>query len=230
MSKGLAARIVGVVFSPRATYGDVAARPRWFGVLVFVVLLGSVGVYTFLSTTVGQNAMVDQQVRQSESLGRPLTDAQYERLEQLAPYGKYFGVGYQVIFMPLAGVIVAGLAFAAFNAMMGGDAAFKQVFAVVAHSGVILALLQMSFLPVAYARESLSSTTNLAIFAPFLDENSFAARLLGAVDLVFIWWIVSLAIGLGVLYRKRTGPIAWTLLAIYLAIGVVIAAVKSAVS
>ena len=31
----------------------------------------------------------------------------------------------------------------------------------------------------------------------------------------FIWWMVSLAIGLGVLYRKRTGPIATTLLAIY---------------
>jgi len=230
MSKGLVARIAGVVFSPRATYGGVAVRPRWFGVLAFVVALGSAGVYAFLSTTVGQNAMVDQQVRQSESLGRPLTDAQYERLEQLAPYGKYFGVGYQVIVMPLAGVIIAGLAFAVFNAVMGGDASFKQVFAVVAHSGVILALLQMFFLPVAFARESLSSTTSLAIFAPFLDENSFAGRLLGAVDLVFIWWIVSLAIGLGVLYRKRTGPIAWTMLAIYLAIGVVIAAVKSAVS
>ena len=55
-----------------------------------------------------------------------------------------------------------------------------------------------------------------------------AARLLGAIDLVFIWWIVSLAIGLGVRYRQRTGPIAAAMLAVYAAIGVIVAAVKTA--
>jgi hypothetical protein len=45
---------------------------------------------------------------------------------------------------------------------------------------------------------------------------------------IFIWWMLSLSIGLGVLYRKRTGPIAVTLLAVYVAIGVIIAAIKTA--
>ena len=58
----------------------------------------------------------------------------------------------------------------------------------------------------------------------------FPARVLGSVDLFIIWWAVSLAIGLGVLYKKRTGPIATTLIVVYVAIGVIIAAVKSAVS
>ena len=40
--------------------------------------------------------------------------------------------------------------------------------------------------------------------------------------------MVSLAIGLGVLYRKRTGPIATTLLAVYVAIALIIAAIKTA--
>ena len=56
------------------------------------------------------------------------------------------------------------------------------------------------------------------------------ARMLGSIDLFLIWWIISLAIGLGVLYRKRTGPIATTLLVIYVTIGLVIAAVKTALS
>jgi len=47
---------------------------------------------------------------------------------------------------------------------------------------------------------------------------------------VFIWWIVSLAIGLAVLYRRRTGPIATTLLVIYASIGLIIAAIKTALS
>ena len=39
--------------------------------------------------------------------------------------------------------------------------------------------------------------------------------------------MISLAIGLGVLYRKRTGPIATTLLAIYVVIAVIVAAIKT---
>ena len=68
------------------------------------------------------------------------------------------------------------------------------------------------------------------VFLPFLDEESFAARLLGSIDLFVIWWAINLAIGLGVLYRKRTAPIATTLLIIYVAIGLIIAAVKTALA
>ena len=71
---------------------------------------------------------------------------------------------------------------------------------------------------------------NLAVFLPFLDENSFAARMLGSIDLFVIWWILNVSIGFAVLYRKRTGPVATTLLIIYVLIGFVIAAVKSALS
>ena len=112
--------------------------------------------------------------------------------------------------------------------MLGGDATFKQVFAVVCHSAVVLAALSLFTTPLSYARETLSSATNLGIFLPFLDESSFLARLLGAIDLIFIWWMLSLAIGLGVLYRRRTGPIAITMFAVYVVIGMIIAAIKTA--
>jgi Yip1 domain len=229
-ARSLPARILGVIFSPRATYADVAARPRVLGALTFVVLVGTAGVFLFMSTDVGKNAFLDQQVQQRESFGRPLTDAQYEQLERVVPYAPYFGAGFQLVLLPLLGAAIAGIALAVFNAVLGGDAAFKQVFAVVAHSGVVLSVAQVFGLPLAYARETMSGATNLAVFTPFLDESSFVARVLGAIDLFIIWWIISLAIGLGVVYRKRTGPIATTLMIVYLAIGMVIAAVKTALS
>ena len=229
-TKSLPARIVGVLLAPRATYADVAARPRVLGVLVFVLLVSMAATFTFLSTEVGQQAALDQQVRQMESFGRTVNDAQYERMEQMAPYARYFAGGSQLVFLPIAGLIVAGIAFAVFNAAMGGDATFKQVYAVVVHSGVVMALQQLFVLPLAYARETMSSPTNLMVFLPFLDEDTFVARLLGSIDLFLIWWFVSLGIGLGVLYRKRTGPIATTLLVIYAAIGLIIAAIKTVAS
>jgi hypothetical protein len=60
-----------------------------------------------------------------------------------------------------------------------------------------------------------------------LPEKSFLASLLGAIDVFLIWWIVVLAMGLAVLYRRRTQPIAISLLAVYAVIAIVIAVVKS---
>ena len=229
-AKSLPARIAGVIFAPRATYAGVAARPRALGVLLFVVAMAACGVFAFMSTDVGKNAFLDSQVQQRESFGRPLTAAQYEQLERIVPYAPYFGAGFQIVVLPLAAALIAAMALAVFNALLGGDGTFKQVFAIVAHSGVVLSVAQLFGLPLAYARQTLSSATNLGVFAPFLDESSFAARLLGAIDLFIVWWMISLAIGLAVLYRKRTGPIAATLLVLYVAIGIVIAAVKTAMS
>jgi Yip1 domain len=228
--RGLPARIFGVLLSPRATYADVAARPRALGVLAFVVLMGTAAVFLFMSTEVGKNAFLDQQVQQREAFGRPLTDAQYEQLERMVPIAPYIGAAFQLVSLPILAAIIAGLAFAVFNAVLGGDATYKQVFAVVTHSGVVLTAAQLFGLPLAYARETMSSATSLAIFTPFLEDDTFAMRLLGAVDLFILWWTVSLAIGLAVLYRKRTGPIAATLILVYIAIGVVIATVKTVMS
>jgi hypothetical protein len=229
-AKSLPARIIGVFTSPRATYADVAAHPRALGVLLFVLVVGAAGLFVFLSTDVGKQAMLDQQMRTLESFGIKIPDAAYQQMEARADSARYTGAIGQAVGVSLVALVIAGIAFVVFNAIMGGAATFKQAFAVVAHSGVIICLSQLFNLPLGYARESLSGATNLAVFFPFLDDNSFAARALGSVDLFILWWIVSLSIGLGVLYKRRTQPIATTLIIIYVVIGLVIAAVKSAVA
>lgn len=230
-ARSLPARLLGVIFAPRATYGDIARRPRWIGAFLAVWLVSGAVLSTFMSTEVGRSALLDQQITQSESwTGRPMSEQQIDRLERMSNYFAYTAPVFQLVFFAVGSVLVAGVAFSVFNALLGGDAAFKQVYAIVVHSGAILAALLLFTTPLAYARQTLSSATNLAVFFPFLDDSSFAARLLGAIDLVYVWWMVSLSIGLGVLYRRRTGPIATTLLAIYVVIGLAVAAIKTATS
>ena len=60
-----------------------------------------------------------------------------------------------------------------------------------------------------------------------LDDTSFLVKFLGAIDLILVWWIFSLSIGLGVLYKRRTAPIATAFLLVYGAIALTIAAVRS---
>ena len=227
-AKSLPARFVGMLFAPRATYAAVAAHPRSLGIFLIVFLITASAATALMSTEIGRNALLDQQIASQESFGRKMTQEQIDRLEQFSAYYVYGAPVIQLVSLSVGCLVIAGIGFAVFNALMGGDATFKQVFAVVAHSGVVLAALSLFTTPLAYARESMSGATNLAVFLPFLDESSFVARMLGSIDLILIWWMLSLAIGFGVLYRKRTGPIAGTMFAIYVAIAVVIAAIKTA--
>jgi len=113
-----------------------------------------------------RNAILDQQIAQQESFGRKPTQADLDRLEKFSSYYVYLAPVTQLVGFGIGCLVIAGIAFAVFNAMLGGDATFKQVFAVVAHSGVILATLSLFTTPLAYVRESMSSATNLAVFLP----------------------------------------------------------------
>jgi hypothetical protein len=197
--------------------------------LVVLVLTGG-STFAFLSTEIGKNAMLDQQRQTMESFGVKLNEQAMQRMEEGAARAPYFAVISPSVFLPVAALAVAGIALAVFNAILGGDARFKQVFAIVVFSGVILALGAIFVLPLDYARETMSSPTTLSVFLPFLEENSFLARFLGSIDLIRVWWFVSLSIGLAVLYRKRTGPIAVTMLVVYAVLALVVAAVQSALS
>ena len=229
--RGLIGRAIGVIFSPRATYAAVAARPRSLGALALVILITCVATFAFLSTEVGQNAALDQQLTTMESFGRHPTAEQVQQMEAWAPISKYLAVLSQLVAIPLVTLLLAALALAVFNALLGGEATFKQVFAIVTHSWFITVLQTIFVLPLNYVRESMSSTTtSLAVFFPMLDDATFLARLLGSIDLFRIWWIVSLAIGFGVLFRRKTGPIAVTMLALYGLIAVTLAGIMTALS
>lgn len=221
------ARFFGVLFSPRQTFAGIVAAPRWLGMLVLIALVLSLATYIFLSTEVGRQALLDQQVAAMESFGIQLTDEMYQQFEGRLALAQYTGAGGQLVFMPIMYLAIAGILFLVFNVAMGGEATFKQVFTVVVHSGVVSVVMQLFTLPLNYVRESLSSPTNLAALLPMVPEGTFWAYLLGSIDIFWIWWLMVMAIGLAVLYRRRTQPIAVTLFVIYAVIALGIAGVRS---
>ncbi|MBK5296660.1 MAG: YIP1 family protein, partial [Vicinamibacteria bacterium] len=211
----LLARLIGVIFSPQATFTRIVARPRWIGALAVVTVAISVATLAFLSTEAGQTAWLDQQVRQSEAFGRTMNEAQYAQLEKIALYVGYIGGGTTLVMVPVISMVLAGILFAVFNAVLGGSATFKQTAALVSHAGAISLIQQLFIFPLNYVRESMSSATNLGLFVPFLDESNIISRFLGTIDLFIVWWLVVLAIGLGVLYRRKTAPIFWSFMGVY---------------
>ena len=88
--KGLAARIAGVIFSPGETYRSIVAQPRVLGVLVVTTIIMAGAVFAFLSTEVGQEASLDQQMQMMESFRINLPDEFYDQMEARAGTGALF--------------------------------------------------------------------------------------------------------------------------------------------
>jgi hypothetical protein len=225
--KSLVARFIGVITAPRDTFASVAAHPKWFGMLALTTLIIAIFTALPLTTEAGRQATIDQQVQSMKSMGFDVSDQMYEQMQKRSSSMPYTtGISVLVI-SPIIGVIFAGILFAIFNAALGGEASFKQVFTVLVHAGALTSLSTALSGVIHYFQPGVGSVANLGALLPMLSETSFAAHLLGTIDLFLIWYLFILAIGLGVLYRRRTQPIAISLLSLYAVIALAIAVFKS---
>ena len=229
---GLAARVIGIITAPRETYAAVAAAPRWLGMAILIILIVGGCQLWFQSTQVGKQATLDETVRRTESFGFKVSDPMYEGMRTAIMNPPAWRVGLSagtiVVGSLIVWAVMAGLLFLVFGVFTGGRATFKQLYAVVVHSGVISTMGTLFLTPLNYFRESLSSATNLGVFMPFLPESSFLGRLVGMVDLLLVWWVTSLAIGVAVTYKKKTAGVAFVLFGVYAVIAIAYAAFMAA--
>ena len=221
----LFARLVGVVFSPKATMERLVASPRVLGALLVGGMI--VGLSTGLPqlTESGKQAAIDAQVQQTERFtGRQVSEEQLSLMERTMPYRAWGTIIATPFFTAIGCLLFAGLYFVIFNVVLGGTAEFKQVMAVISHSLFITALGVAAGAPIQY----LQGTANpmgpftLGALLPMLDETSFLARMLGFINVFGLWGTLVTAIGLGVLYRRKTSSIAvwlYALGAVFAAIG-----------
>lgn len=219
-------RLMAVVFAPHDAYRHVAGQPRTFGALAVSVALLIGSQCWFLSTGTGQDALLDQQVRGMEAFGMTVTDEIYAGLERTVALAPFTTAGYLLVAVPLMTAVMAGLLVGVFGVLMGGSASFRHAFAVTSHAGFIPALASLVTTPVNYLRGEMSSPLGLGPLVPMVPEDSPAGQFIGTIDLLLVWWTVNLAIGVAVLYRYRTGPVAWAFLAVYLIVCAGITAVR----
>lgn len=219
----LLARMAGMVRAPRRTLRSVIAAPRCADVLIASFLLAAAASAAVLTTDVGRLALLDQWERTTLAFGGDVTDARYAAMIDASRHGALYAVGMALVGGPLLATVVSIVAWVVLRPARDEPVAFRQLFAVVAHAGVILALRQLVAAPVVYARESLSSAMTLASFVPGLDEASGVARFLGAFDVFVLWWVLVLAVGLSILYRRSAMRLAFVSVGLYGALAAVVA-------
>jgi hypothetical protein len=185
------------------------------------------------ATEVGQLALVDQWERTALAFGQPVDDARYADLLAWSRLGPAVAAANAVIVGPGLAVVVSVLLFAwlrqraARRAGATAPVSYSQVLAIVVHAGVVLAVGRLVAAPLVYARETTASATTVGAWFPSLDEASAMARVLGALDLFTVWWAIVLGIGVAVLSGQRARTCAAWILAAYMGIAVIAAAVMA---
>lgn len=224
--QGLLTRVIGVIFSPREAFAAVVARPKWLGAVAIAVLISGAAQFALLSTEVGKELTLDQQVSAIEAFGVTISDDAYAAMEEGMENARYTGPIFTIIFTPLILLISAGILHVMFGLVGGGNGTYKQVYAISAHSAIISSL-QLVFTTIVTIAAGRAAGANLAVFTPTLEDTTFLYKLLSYIDVFYVWSTFVTAIGLAVLYKRRTGPIAMVLLGIYLVFAVLIAFARS---
>jgi hypothetical protein len=229
-SPGLIARIFGVIFSPRATYAAIAARPTVVGVLAVTLTIGAALGFWLLSSDAGQHALasrMEEAARQAAEQGREITAQQQQMMNTIVKLLGTVGAIASVVVTPGILALLALILRAVLNFGYGARVTFRPVFAIVAHSWVIATVASLFSTPLMYFKEELGSPTRVGVLLPMLPEQGFATSFLNTIDLWIVWWLCNLAIGLAVLYKGRTATIAGAMLGLYLCLALLIAVVRS---
>jgi hypothetical protein len=220
----LIGRLAGVVVHPRATMVQVVAQPDWLLPWIVLLVVWAACAIPFLSTDVGRQALVDDQVRRVEAFGGEVDDARYQAWQKRPPLMAYFASADRFLLTPPVTLAVAMglLGLARRNHV---QPSLTQALAVSIYASVPLVLGHVVATPVQYLRESLSTPFNLAALVPVADEGTWAARLLGAIDLFALWWSWLLAVGLGAMTRRPSRRYLGWLLAIYGGVAAVVSTI-----
>jgi len=214
------ARAVGMITSPKATFQRIVNDPRPFGILFVVAIAIGVGTAAPQFTAAGKQVMLDAQMKgmAARSPDGQVPAQQAEALQKFSQFMPVVTLVATLIFLPIVTLFLSALYWALFNVVLGGTATFKQVLSTSTHSQVIAALGVLVGLPFMLMKPTatMGGPFNLGALAPMLEEGSRLLKFLTNVSVFSIWAVFVNAIGLAVLYKRKTTGIFIALLVVYL--------------
>lgn len=189
--------------------------------LIPLLILAVVGVISFwaiqdLATEVGYDAAVER----IESSSRIADDQKEEiiaKMDERMSGPNYMGWIFSFLGNPIAVFFMALVALIVGNTFMGGSAKYGQLVNITAWAYMVAILEAIVKIPLMLSKWSLEVYTGLGVLG-IGEKGSFINSLFAGIDIFAIWRIVLIAIGMGIIYNKKTKPyivamiIAWFLL------------------
>ena len=222
-------RLVGVIFSPKATFADIVRKPSWLLPVILLAVLGAI-VAVSLNRKMDWREYMSQQIEKSPRAASLSAEQKQQQIEvgaKFAPIGAYvFGIPAPLVVV----LIVAGVMLAAYNLVAGADVSYGMSLGIVSHAFVPWLIGNLTFLLVLFLKPpgTLDLDNPVATnAAAFLPEGSakWLEALAKNVDLLAIWITVLIAIGFAAanarkLQGHRSYNIAFGVFLVYIVIRV----------
>jgi hypothetical protein len=203
-------RMIGIFFSPKKTFAQIAERPNWLVPLLLMAILGTV-VGAMLNTKMNWGDYIRHKAEESPRFAQ-LSEEQKD--QALAPQIKFWSkftycVG--AIGVPLAALFFALIYWAAFNLFTGAGLRFGSAFGITTHAylpTIIQSILAMIVLPMKRFGEVDPESIVATNVKAFLSEGSpkWLQALGSSLDLFWIWFMVLAAIGFAAANPKKIKP------------------------
>jgi hypothetical protein len=191
-------RLGSVFLAPSRVFVQLRERPRILGALLVILAIAAV------AGTVTMGLTEKAQLERIDSLD--LGEEQRQQAEMQAKIGKYASPVFWMIGTIFYVYVVALILYLLGNFALGGQAAYKQISAALAHASIIMVPELLVKIPLMFAQGKIEVTTSLAALLPVEAEKSTLYYLLAQIDLFGLWrlWLAVLIVSLiaGVARKK----------------------------
>jgi hypothetical protein len=200
-------RVVGIFFSPTATFADIARKPNWILPVILTTVLGIIAL-TALNQRMNWREYISDKIEKDPRASQLTAEQKERQVEISAKVTTYVlyaaGVFGSIVFVTVVGGILMG----AYNLLGGAGAKYSQAMAVVAHAGLVGIVSTPIFLLVLFLkpRGTLDPdnpvATNVAALLPE-ESAKWLVTLCKSLDIFTIWSLILIAIGFAAVNPKK---------------------------
>ena len=200
-------RILGVFFSPKPTFEDIARKPSWLLPIVISTILSIIAMVA-LNQRMNWRDYVSQQIEKNPRSAQLSAAQKQQQIDGGAKFTPIILYVAGVIGPLLSVLIVGGVMMLAYNLLAGANATFSQSLSIVAHAFLVGLISTPLFLLVVFLKPfgtidvENPLASNLAAFLP--DEAAkWLVALCKSIDIFSIWILILIAIGFAAVNRRK---------------------------
>jgi len=201
-------RVIGMFFSPKATFEDIVRKPSWIlpAAIILILSLGAVGA---LNQHFNWREYMSQQLEKNPRTAQLPTEQKQQQIEVGSKYAPVIAYVSAVAFPILGLLVISLILMGAYNLMAGAGVNFTTSLAIVSHAllpasivGTILFIIVLFLKPVGMFDLENPIASNLAAFLPE-DSAKWLVTLGKNIDLFELWKLILLSIGFAAVNPKK---------------------------
>jgi hypothetical protein len=228
-------RVVDTFVAPSKTFKDILRSTSWWLPFVLLVLV-TLGSSAAVEKQVGWGRVAENQIhqnpKQEEAMASLAPEQRASRMQMTGNIYRYSSYGSFVFILVFVGLF-ALIYWASFNFGLGAKTTFGQMFAVCMYASLprlltgILSILTLMFGNSADSYDMRNPVgTNLAYFMP--DSGPALKAALGFFDVIGLWQLALLVIGMAIVAKVSTGKAAavvvgWWVIGLIASVGIAVA-------